>query len=126
MQALLILCIPYPFLDFHALAPIQDKEDPKCNIKQDISGDTFVDFDEFSSNRDNLDPYCNTNEINNDISLDFEGFTPVQDKLIYVVAQNNNFTTTMKKILKNESLVFHAPISKEYEYLLTTYLKMEN
>lgn len=82
VQALSILCTPYPFLDFHGLDPIPDKVDPECSLKQDISGDTFVDFDEFSSNRDNLDPYCNTNEkINNDTSLDLEGFTPVQDKI---------------------------------------------
>lgn len=82
VQALSILCTPYPFLDFHGLDPIPDKVDPKCSIKQDISSDTFIDFDEFSSNRDNLDPYCNTNEkINNDTSLDLEGFTPVEDKI---------------------------------------------
>ena len=82
VQALSILCTPYPFLDFHGLDPIPDKVDPECSIKQDISSDTFIDFDEFSSNRDNLDPYCNTNEkINNDTSLDLEGFTPVEDKI---------------------------------------------
>ena len=82
VQALSILCTPRPFLDFHGLAPIQDKVDQQCSIKHNISGDTFNDFDGVSSNQGNLYSYCNTNEqINNDASLDFEGFTPVQETI---------------------------------------------
>lgn len=80
VQALSILCTPYPFFDFHGLTPIQDKIDPQRSIKHDISGETFIEFDGVSSNQDNLDPYCNTNEqIINDASIDFEGFTPCQE-----------------------------------------------
>ncbi|XP_058746131.1 uncharacterized protein LOC131619006 [Vicia villosa] len=81
VQALSILCTPYPFLDFHGVSPIQEKLDPQSSIKHDIWSDAVFDFDGVSFNQDNLDPHCNTKEqINNEASLDFEGFTPVQDK----------------------------------------------
>ncbi|XP_058747103.1 uncharacterized protein LOC131620099 [Vicia villosa] len=81
MQALSILCTPRPFHDFSCLAPIQDKVDPCCGTKDEISDGGSFDFDEFTFIQDNLDPYCSTkNQINGDNFLDFEFFAPVKDK----------------------------------------------
>ncbi|CAK8564880.1 unnamed protein product [Lathyrus sativus] len=81
VQALSVLCTPRPFHDFTCLSLIQDKLDPFCGIKDQISDDGSFDFDNFSFIQDNPDSYCSTkNQIDNKTILDFEVFAPVQEK----------------------------------------------
>ncbi|KEH20014.1 hypothetical protein MTR_8g064640 [Medicago truncatula] len=75
VQALSILCTPYPFLEFSGFAPIPDKVDSIRSRKQQIKNDTLFDFYGSSPVQDKVDPFCSTKQqIDNDSFFYFDGF----------------------------------------------------
>lgn len=65
------------------------------------------------------------NKLTTTLFLILMAFLQLKIKSIYIIEVKNKGKTMMKKILKKESLVLHAPKSEDCIYLPMRYLKME-
>ncbi|XP_004513151.1 uncharacterized protein [Cicer arietinum] len=73
VQALSILCMPHPFIEFEGFGPMQDKLDTYCCNKLEIHNDDFLDFSGFVPIPDKLDAYyCTKNQTHNNVKENFE------------------------------------------------------